>query len=30
MDTAKDELKKARGFKYDRNKNSWVPDNSAK
>jgi len=29
MDTTKDELKKAPGFKYDRNKNSWVPDNSA-
>jgi sporulation protein YlmC with PRC-barrel domain len=30
MDTSKDDLKKARGFKYDSNKNSWVPDNSAK
>ena len=30
MDTTKDELKEAPGFKYDRNKNSWVPDNSAK
>jgi sporulation protein YlmC with PRC-barrel domain len=29
MDTTKDELKKAPGFKYDRNKNSWVPENSA-
>jgi sporulation protein YlmC with PRC-barrel domain len=30
MDTSKDDLKKATGFKYDSNKNSWVPDNSAK
>jgi sporulation protein YlmC with PRC-barrel domain len=30
MDTTKDELKKAPGFKYDRDKNSWVPDNSTK
>jgi hypothetical protein len=30
MDTSKDDLKKAPGFKYDSNKNSWVPDNSAK
>ena len=30
MDTTKDELKKAPGFKYDRNKNSWVPDTSSK
>ena len=29
-DTSKDDLKKAPGFKYDSNKNSWVPDNSAK
>jgi sporulation protein YlmC with PRC-barrel domain len=30
MDTSKDDLKKAPGFKYDSNKNSWVADNSAK
>ena len=30
MDTSKDDLKKAPGFKYDSNNNSWVPDNSAK
>jgi len=30
MDTTKDELKNAPGFKYDRNKNSWVPDTNAK
>jgi hypothetical protein len=30
MDTSNDDLKKAPGFKYDSNKNSWVPDNSAK
>jgi sporulation protein YlmC with PRC-barrel domain len=30
MDTTKDELKNAPGFKYDRNKNRWVPDTNAK
>lgn len=30
MDTSKDDLKKAPGFKYDSNKNSWVPDNGTK
>ena len=30
MDTSKDDLKKALGFKYDSNKNSWVPDTSSK
>ena len=30
MDTTKDELKNAPGFKYDRNKNSWIPDTNAK
>ena len=28
MDTTKDALKNAAGFKYDRNKTTWVPDNS--
>jgi hypothetical protein len=28
MDTTKDALKSAAGFKYDRNKTTWVPDNS--
>jgi sporulation protein YlmC with PRC-barrel domain len=30
MDTTKDALKAAPGFKYDREKTSWVPDSSAK
>jgi sporulation protein YlmC with PRC-barrel domain len=30
MDTTKDALKSAPGFKYDREKTSWVPDTSAK
>lgn len=30
MDTSKDALKKAPGFKYDSNKTTWVPDNSSK
>jgi hypothetical protein len=30
MDTTKDALKAAPGFKYDREKTSWVPDTSAK
>ena len=28
MDAIKDQLKNAAGFKYDRNKTTWVPDNS--
>ena len=28
MDTTRDQLKNAAGFKYDRNKTTWVPDNS--
>lgn len=30
MDTTKDALKKAPGFKYDSDKTSWVPDTSSK
>ena len=30
MDTTKDALKKAPGFKYDNNKTTWVPDTSSK
>jgi sporulation protein YlmC with PRC-barrel domain len=30
MDTTKDALKSAPGFKYDREKTTWVPDTSAK
>ena len=30
MDTTQDALKSAPGFKYDRNKTVWVPDNSGK
>jgi sporulation protein YlmC with PRC-barrel domain len=30
MDATKDALKAAPGFKYDREKTSWVPDTSAK
>jgi sporulation protein YlmC with PRC-barrel domain len=30
MDTTKDALKSAPGFKYDRDKTAWVPDNSSK
>jgi sporulation protein YlmC with PRC-barrel domain len=30
MDTSKDALKKASGFKYDSDKTTWVPDNSSK
>ncbi|MFZ0606919.1 MAG: PRC-barrel domain-containing protein [Xanthobacteraceae bacterium] len=30
MDTSKDALKKAPGFKYDSTKTTWVPDNSSK
>jgi sporulation protein YlmC with PRC-barrel domain len=30
MDTTKDALKQAPGFKYDSNKTSWVPDNTSK
>ena len=30
MDTTQDALKKAPGFKYDRNKSTWIPDNSSK
>ena len=30
MDTTQDALKKAPGLKYDRNKATWVPDNSSK
>jgi sporulation protein YlmC with PRC-barrel domain len=30
INTTKDELKAAPGFKYDREKTAWVPDNSAK
>jgi hypothetical protein len=30
MDTTKDALKSAPGFKYDSDKTSWVPDNSSK
>lgn len=30
MDTSKDALKKAPGFKYDSDKTTWVPDNSSK
>jgi sporulation protein YlmC with PRC-barrel domain len=29
MDTNKDALKSAPGFKYDRNKTAWVPDNTS-
>jgi sporulation protein YlmC with PRC-barrel domain len=30
MDTTKDALKSAPGFKYDKNKTTWVPDTSSK
>jgi sporulation protein YlmC with PRC-barrel domain len=30
MNTTKDALKSAPGFKYDSNKTAWVPDNSSK
>ncbi|MGB7076211.1 MAG: PRC-barrel domain-containing protein [Xanthobacteraceae bacterium] len=30
LDTSKDALKKAPGFKYDSTKTTWVPDNSSK
>jgi sporulation protein YlmC with PRC-barrel domain len=30
MDTNKDALKSAPGFKYDRDKTAWVPENSGK
>jgi sporulation protein YlmC with PRC-barrel domain len=30
MNTTKDALKAAPGFKYDRDKNAWVPDNSSR
>lgn len=30
LDTNKDALKSAPGFKYDSNKTTWVPDNSSK
>jgi sporulation protein YlmC with PRC-barrel domain len=30
MDTTKDALKQAPGFKYDSNKTAWVPDNSSR
>jgi sporulation protein YlmC with PRC-barrel domain len=30
MDTTKDALQKAPGFKYDSSKTSWVPDNDSK
>jgi hypothetical protein len=30
LDTNKDALKNAPGFKYDSGKTTWVPDNSAK
>ncbi len=30
MDTTQDALKSAPGFKYDKNKTVWVPDNSSK
>lgn len=30
MDTSKDALKKAPGFKYDSTKTTWVPDTSSK
>lgn len=30
MDTTKDALKNAPGFKYDSNTTTWVPDNSSK
>jgi sporulation protein YlmC with PRC-barrel domain len=30
MDTTKDALKAAPGFKYDRQKTAWVPDNGSK
>ncbi len=30
LNTTKDDLKKAPGFKYDSNKTAWVPDNSSK
>jgi hypothetical protein len=30
MDTTKDALKAAPGFKYDREKTTWVPDGSTK
>jgi sporulation protein YlmC with PRC-barrel domain len=29
MDTTKDALKQAPGFKYDSNKTTWVPDNNS-
>jgi sporulation protein YlmC with PRC-barrel domain len=30
LNTTKDELQKAPGFKYDREKTTWVPDNKSK
>ena len=30
MDASQDALKSAPGLKYDRNKTSWIPDNSSK
>jgi sporulation protein YlmC with PRC-barrel domain len=30
MDTTQDALKSAPGFKYDREKTNWIPDNSGK
>jgi sporulation protein YlmC with PRC-barrel domain len=30
MDTTQDALKSAPGLKYDRNKSTWIPDNSGK
>jgi len=30
MDTTQDALKQAPGLKYDRNKSTWIPDNSSK
>jgi sporulation protein YlmC with PRC-barrel domain len=30
MNTTKDALKAAPGFKYDRDKNAWVPDNTSR
>jgi hypothetical protein len=30
METTKDALKQAPGFKYDSNKTTWVPDNNSK
>jgi len=30
MDTTKDALKSAPGFKYDKNKTTWIPDTSSK